>query len=231
MSTTDTPGHDCLCFLHLSTTHQAWAEVTTLSAELRQRLDRLDELHEGIDLERDGARVHHHHSGDPVPWMQQRLGEHVRAVRTAAERLRVAAEDMESAANDAGGMPRLAHVARGHLALVGEAQRVVASHRPERELAQVDWARVDGIVAGIARLEDLHSVELREEIGHLVHDHDQQQRDRRAAGLTVLADRIDADTPLQRALREMREFVSRRRSSGRRHTCEDRGIAFRAPEQ
>ncbi|SDQ64054.1 hypothetical protein SAMN05428982_1926 [Pseudoxanthomonas sp. CF385] len=211
MNMTDTAGRDRLYFQRqralLATVHNAWADATAASDELRSRLEDLDELAEAIAFEVTDSGVQHRYSGQPVPWMQQRIGDHVKAVRIAAERLRLAADDLHDSANDAGGMPRLAHVAIGHRALVAEAVRVVASHRPDRELEQVDWKRVDAVVAGIERLEERDAAELREELEADLRDHDQRLADLRASGLDKLAERIDRDPRLQRALATMREFV------------------------
>lgn len=210
-TTTDAAGRDRLYFSQqralITAVHHAWACTTTFSVELRQRLDHLDELHESVDLEQAGCNVQHRFSGEPVPWMQQQFGPAVGAVAAAAERLQFAAVDLESAANDAGNMHRLAHIARGHLALVAEAQRVAESFRPGRERAQVDWKRVDGVVAGIQRLADLADAELRDELRHELRTHEQQLVELRAVRLVKLADRLDGDPSLQRALRTMREFV------------------------
>jgi hypothetical protein len=220
MKMTDTAGRDRLYYQQqralLATVHNAWAAATAASDDLRSRLEELDELAEAIAFEVTDAGVQHRYSGQPVPWMQQRIGEHVKAVSTAAERLRFAADDLHESANDAGGMSRLAHVAIGHRALVAEAVRVVASHRPDRELEQVDWQRVDGVVAGIERLEERHAAELREELETDLADHDQLLADLRASGLGKLADRIDKDPRLQRALRTMRHCVSEGGQSARR---------------
>lgn len=209
--TTDATDRDRLYFSQqralLTAVHHAWACATTFSVELRQRLDNLDELHESVDFERASCNVQHRYSGEPVPWMQQQFGPAVGAVAAAAERLQFAAVDLESAANDAGNMHRLAHIARGHLALVAEAQRVVESFRPGGQRAQVDWRRVDAVVTGIQRLEDLDDAELRDELRHEVRAHDQRQADLRAAGLRRLVVGGAAAPGLQRALRTMREFV------------------------
>jgi len=143
MKMTDTAGRDRLYYQQqralLATVHNAWAAATAASDDLRSRLEELDELAEAIAFEVTDAGVQHRYSGQPVPWMQQRIGEHVKAVSTAAERLRFAADDLHESANDAGGMSRLAHVAIGHRALVAEAVRVVASHRPD-----ANWNRWTG---------------------------------------------------------------------------------------
>lgn len=143
----------------------------------------------------------------PVPWMQQQFGAAIGTVAAAAERLQFAATDLESAANDAGNMYRLAHIARGHLALVAEAQRVVESFRPGRERAQVDWKRVDAVVAGIQRLEELDGAELREELEVDLRAHAQRLADIRANGRTALADCLDAAPRLHRALAEICGFL------------------------
>lgn len=210
-TTTDPAGRDRLYFGQqralLLVAHEAWASATAWAAELRRRLDHLDELHESVDLEQDGANVQHHFAGEPLPWLQQQLGPSVRAVAVAAERLRFAAADLEQAANETGNLSRLAHIARGHAALVAEAQRVVDSFSPGRDRTQVDWARVDVVVAGIDRLEDRQDAELREELSHELLTHDQKLDDLRAVGLGSLADTVAADPALQRALARMREFV------------------------
>ncbi|HEL3813952.1 TPA: DUF4102 domain-containing protein [Stenotrophomonas maltophilia] len=92
-------------------------------------------------------------------------------------------------------------------------QRVVASHRPDTELAQVDWARVDAIVAGIRRLEEHDTTELRDDLAADLRDHNQRLVDLRAAGLGKLADRLEADPRLQRALKQMREFTAQARTA------------------
>lgn len=211
MTTSDAAAHDRLYFQQqralLASTHQAWAAATGLSEELRRRLDDLDELAESIDIEKAGDNIQHRYTGSALCWMQQRMGEHVRAVRVAADRLWVAADDLREAAQDAGGMARLEHVARGHLALVTEARRVITSHRPDSELTQVDWARVDAIVAGILRLEDLDSSELREELIADLRVHNQRLANLRIAGLGKLADRLETDPRLQRCVSEKRKFV------------------------
>ncbi|WP_203321759.1 hypothetical protein [Pseudoxanthomonas beigongshangi] len=207
---TDVTGKDRLYFSQqralITAVHHAWACTTTYSVELRQRLDHLDELHESVDLEQAGCNVQHRFSGEPVPWMQQQFGPAVGAVAAATERLQFAAVDLESAANDAGNMHRLAHIARGHLALVAEAQRVVESFRPGRERAQVDWTRVDAVVTGIRRLEDLADAELRDELRHELRAYDERPADLRAAGHGDMADVMATDPVLQRALRTMREY-------------------------
>jgi hypothetical protein len=211
-TTTDATGRDRLYFSQqralLTAVHHAWACATTFSVELRQRLDHLDELHESVDLERAGCNVQHRFSGEPVPWMQQQFGPAVGAVAAAAERLQFAAADLESAANDAGNMHRLAHIARGHLALVAEAQRVVESFRPGRERTQVDWKRVDAVVAGIESLEARDAAELSKELEADLRYHDQRLADLRATGSAAMADRTDTDPCIQRALRTMREYVA-----------------------
>lgn len=194
----------------ITAVHHAWACATTFSVELRQRLDHLDELHESVDFERAGCNVQHRYSGEPVAWMQQQFGPAVGAVAAAAERLQFAAVDLESAANDAGSMHRLAHIARGHLALVAEAQRVVESFRPGGERTQVDWKRVDAVVTGIGHLEDLNDAELRDELGHELRAHDQRLANLRAAGRSDMTVVVAADLVLQRVLRTMREFVGNR---------------------
>lgn len=192
----------------ITAVHHAWACTTTFSVELRQRLDHLDELHESVDLEQAGCNVQHRFSGEPVPWMQQQFGPAVGAVAAAAERLQFAAVDLESAANDAGNMHRLAHIARGHLALVAEAQRVVESFRPGGERAQVDWKCVYAICDGIERLEERQYSELHAEIRHDLDAHEQYRRDMIALGMgDYIAERVDADSALQRMLRTMREFA------------------------
>lgn len=212
MTTSDAAARDRLYFQQqrelLASTHHAWAAATGLSEELRRRLDDLDELAESIDIEEAGDNIRHRYTGSALCWMQQRMGEHVRAVRGAAERLQVAAEDMAEAANDAGGMPRLAHVARGHMALVAEAHRVVASCRPESERLHVDWTRIDAVVAGIERLEDLDRAELREKLVHNLCAHEQRKRDLRAAGTGKLADRVNSDPLLREALAHMRSAAT-----------------------
>jgi hypothetical protein len=211
MKMTDIAGRDRLYYQQqralLATTHNAWAAVTAASDELRSRLEDLDELAESIAFEVADSGVQHRYSGQPVPWMQQRVGEHVKAVRIAAERLRLAADDLHDSANDAGGMSRLAHVALGHRALAAEALRVLASYRPGRELEQVDWQRVDAVVAGIERLEQRDAAELHEELEVDLRAHDQWLADLRASGSDMQADRIESDPRLQRALRTMREDV------------------------
>jgi hypothetical protein len=87
---------------------------------------------------------------------------------------------------------------------------VVASHRPDRELERVDWQRVDTVVAGIERLEERDAAELREELKTDLRDHDQRLADLRASGLGKLADRLERDPRLQRALGAMRAFVEDR---------------------
>lgn len=191
----------------LAAVHEAWDESVKYDAELRQRLEDLDELAESIAFEQSGADIQHRYSGQPVPWMQQRIGEHVRAVRVAADRLRVSAEDLTAGVNADGGMARLAHMARGYLAIVAEAQRVVASYRPDRELVQVDWARVDAVAEGIRRLDGLYDVEHRRSMGLVVQDHEREQAERRAAGFHQLADRIDADPDIQLALQDLRAYA------------------------
>lgn len=214
MKMTDTVGRDRLYYQQqralLASGHNAWAAATAASAELRSRLEDLDELAEAIAFEVTDSGVQHRYSGQPVPWMQQRIGDHVKAVRTAAERLRLAADDLHDSSHDAGGMARLAHVAIGHRALVAEAVRVVASYRPDRELEQVDWQRVDAVVAGIERLEERDVAELREELEADLRYHDQWLVDLRANGLAALAERLDADPRIQRMLRTMRDFVDSR---------------------
>ena len=212
MTTTNATGRDRLYYKQqralLATVHNAWAAATAASAELRSRLEDLDEFAEAIAFEAAGAGVQHRYSGQPVPWMQQRMGDHVKAVRVAAERLRFAADDLHDSATDSGDMPRLVHVSLGHRALVAEAVRVIASHRPDRELEQVDWKRVEAVVAGIERLEERDAAELREELDADLRDHDQRLADLRASGRDKLADRIDRDPRLQRVLRTMREYVA-----------------------
>lgn len=213
MTTTNATCRDRLYYqeqrARLATFHNAWAAATAASDDLRSRLEDLDELAEAIAFELSESGVQHRYSGQPVPWMQQRIGEHVKAVRIAAERLRLAADDLHDSAHDAGGMSRLAHVAIGHRALVAEAVRVVASYRPDRELEQVDWQRVDAVVAGIERLEERDAAELREELEADLRDHDKRLADLRASGRAGLAERIEADPRLQRALQTMREYVAK----------------------
>lgn len=211
MKMTDTAGRDRPYFQRqralLANAHNAWAAATAASDDLRSRLDELDELAEAIAFEVTDSGVQHRYSGQPVPWMQQRIGDHVKAVRVAAERLRLAADDMHDSANDAGGMCRIAHAALGHRALVTEALRVVASYRPDRDLEPVDWKRVDAVVAGIERLEERDAAELREGLAADLRDHDQRLADLRGSGRGALADRLDADPALQRALARMRAFA------------------------
>lgn len=215
MTISNAAARDRLYFQHqrelLASTHQAWAAATGLSEELRRRLDDLDELAESIDIEKSGDNIRHRYTGSALCWMQQRMGEHVRAVRVAADRLWVAADDLREAAQDAGGMPRLEHVARGHLALVAEARRVVACHRPGAELAQVDWVRVDAIVAGIRRLEELDATELREDLAADLRDYSQRLTDLKKKGFSKIACRLDVDPRLQRATQIMRRFCSAER--------------------
>lgn len=127
-------------------------------------------------------------------------------MRTGADRLQVAAEDLQQAANDAG-LLRIARIARGYQALAAEAQRVVATHRLDADLAQVDWSRVDGIADGIRRLQAIDGAELGESIRLTLRDHDQQRSRFRISGLEELADRIEIHPVVQVALRQMREFV------------------------
>jgi len=56
------------------------------------------------------------------------------------------------------------------------------------EFSQIDRARVDAVVAGIERLENLHIIELKEEIAHHLGAHYQPLADLRVAGLGKLAD-------------------------------------------
>ena len=213
MNMTDTAGRDRLYFQQqhalLVSAHNAYRDAGGLADELLQRLDELDELDEGLTFEMTGGGIVHRYAGQPIAWMQQRIGEHVRAVATAAHRLKVAAEDLEQAAADAGDQPRLAHIGRGYVALVVEARRVVTSYRPDREMEQVNWMRVYTIKDGIKRLEDLHDADLRDDLAATLEVHDQRLVDLRASGLGKLADRIDRDQRLQRALRTMRAHLAK----------------------
>lgn len=191
----------------LGTAQKAELEAAVLFEELRARLECLDELAESLDLERDEVDIRHRYGGEPFPWLQQRLGENVRAARTGAERLRVAADDLLQAASDAG-LPRVARIARGYQALAAEAQRVGTTHRPGCHLAQVDWARVDGIADGIRRLQAIDEAEQRESIHLTLQDHERQQAQLRGAGLGELAGRIEADPGIQAALQEMRTYAA-----------------------
>jgi hypothetical protein len=209
--TTNTRVRDRLYFQQqhalLNASYKAFRDAGDLAKELLQRLDELDELDEGLTFEMTGGGITHRYSGSPVPWMQQRLGEHVRAVATAAQRLRVAAEDLEQSATDAGGHPRLAHIGRGYMALALEARRVVDSYRPDRELEQLNWMRVYAVTDGINRLEELHYAELRGELETDLADHYKMLVSLRASGLGKLTDRVDRDSRLQRLLGTMREYV------------------------
>lgn len=208
---TDATSRDRLYFQQqralLGSAEKAEIEAATLFEDLRLRLEELDEMAEGLDVERDGADIRHRYRGEPHAWMQQRLGDHVRAVRAGAERLQVAAEDLQQTADDAG-LPRVARIARGYQALVAEARRVAATHRPGCHLAQVDWARVDGIADGIRRLQVIDDAEQRQSIRLTLQDHDRQQAQLRVAGLGELAGRIEADPGIQVALHELRTSMT-----------------------
>gem|GEM_PF-5342223 len=84
---------------------------------------------------------------------------------------------------------------------------MVATHRLDADLAQVDWSRVDGIADGIRRLQAIDGAELGESIRLTLRDHDQQRSRFRISGLEELADRIEIHPVVQVALRQMREFV------------------------
>lgn len=208
---TDATSRDRLFFQQqralLGSAEKAEIEAATLFEDLRLRLEELDELAESVDLERDGADIRHRYSGEPHAWMQQQLGDHVRAARAGAERLQVAAEDLEQVADDAG-LARVARIARGYLALAAEARRVAATHRPGADLAQVDWSRVDVIADGVRRLQAIDEAEQRDRTRLTLQDHDRQQAQLRAAGLGELAGRIEADPGIQAALQEMRTYVA-----------------------
>lgn len=190
----------------------AWGACVQLADELVARADALDELDEAIGFEQAGANVEHRFAGSPVPWMQQRLGEHVGAVRTAGDRLADAADDMGRAAA-ADGNATLERMARGFAALAGEAQKVVDGFAPWLEMLPVDWHPIDAIRDGLRRLAERHDDELRADLTRVLRDHDQRQLDLRAAGLGAQADVEDADPALRRALAEMRGYVHARNCS------------------
>ncbi|WP_449467038.1 hypothetical protein [Stenotrophomonas humi] len=151
--------------------------------------------------------IRYRYSGQLVPRMQQRLGDHGRAVRIEADRLAAAAQDLQEVANDAG-LPRTAKIARRHQALAAEARRVAAPNRPGAELAQVDWVRVDGIADGVRRLQVIDGAEQREEMRQVLRGHEQYRRDMIEAGMRdYVTERVDADPAMQRALQQMHEFA------------------------
>lgn len=59
-------------------------------------------------------------------------------------------------------------------------------------------------------LERRQDVELREDLAATLEAHDERLADLRASGLGKLADRIDRDPRMQRALQVMRAFVEDR---------------------
>lgn len=184
-------------------------EAIQFATELHDRLNHFDELDEAVAIETEGAPIRHGFTGHALPWLQMRRGEARTVVATAARRLQEAARELEQAAATTTRSGRLAHIARGYQALAVEALRVVESFGPGREQVQTDWARVDAIRDGIRRLEDRQDAELREEIRHDLASHERNREGLLSLGMTdYVAAEIDCNPALQRALREMREFVS-----------------------
>lgn len=183
-------------------------QCEALAKAICERLVLLDQVDDAIAIERgdEGDMDLGPFAGKPVPWLQQRRGEIVMELSGATRQLQRVAANLEGDASRTHRSGRTDHIARGFIALADEGRRVVASYGPESYAALPDWSRISAIHEGIRRLESLQETELREEIWQCLRAHDDQRSELRAAGLTELADRVDAHPGIRRALTRMRAF-------------------------
>lgn len=188
---------------------EAWHKAAAEAEEVYNRLEHLDELDEAIAIEQYGdGSIRHQYSGEPIPWIQQRLSEAWRVTYASTLRLQRAARELERCAGLTSRLSRLDHLARGYAALADEAWRVVDSYGPGRERESADWGRIDAIRDGIRRLRDLQEADLHAEIRHELRGLEEYRRDMTALGMgQYIAKKVDGDPAVQRVLRRLRETV------------------------
>jgi hypothetical protein len=186
--------------------------LESLAVAVCERLDALDLADDALAFDAEGVtdREPNPFRGLPRPALQIRLSGIVMELQGAVGQLRDHARQLQREARRVSNPWHLERIGRGFEALAAEGRRVFESYGPGRDELIPDWDRINAIHAGVRELERRQEAELRENLAATLRDHDQRQRNLRAAGLAELADRLNTNPALQRALQVMREFVDAR---------------------
>lgn len=189
--------------------------LESLAVAVCERLDTLDAIDDAIAFDLDGTtdREKNPFLGMPRPALQIRIGGVVMELQGAVGQLRDHARQLQREARRVSNPGHLERIGRGFEALAVEGRRVVESHGPGRVELLPDWDRINAIHDGVRELERRQEAEMREDLAATLTAHDRRLADLRAAGLATVADRLDANPALRRALQVMRTFVGSRTSA------------------
>jgi len=193
----------------LASVHEIVDVCEDLSFAVCERLDTLDAIDDAIAFDMDGTtdREKNPFLGMPRPALQIRCSGVVMELQGAIGQLRDHARQLQRSARRVSNPGHLERIGRGFEALAVEGRRVVESHGPGRDELLPDWIKINAIHDGVRELERRHEAELREDLAATLEAHDQRLADLRASGRGALADRLDADPGVQRALAAMRRYV------------------------
>lgn len=209
-TTTDTTKRDRLFFQREQERRASIAETRDvlegLATAVCERLVDLDLVNDAFDETYDSGQPNPFR-GIPRPALQIRCSGVVLELIGAVRQLHDHARALQREARRTSSPGHLERIGRGFEALAAEGRRIADSYGRDRDERLPNWDLINRIHDGVRQLERQEVVELSEEICHDLTTHDQRLTDLRATGLGKLADRLDSDPAIQRALATMREFV------------------------
>jgi len=211
-----TAGRDRLLFFQRERERLASiAEIRDVLEDLAiavcERLDALDLVDDALTFDAEGVtdREPNPLRGLPRPALQIRVSGVVMELQGAVGQLRGHACQFQREARRMSNPGHLERIGRGFEALAAEGRRVFESYGPGRDELLPDWDWINSIHDGVRELERRQEAELRKDLAATLEAHARLLADLRASGRGALADRLDADPELQRALATMQRYVGK----------------------